>query len=225
MRVALLVLLAGCGRLGFDARGDAAIDGLVEPELVRLSCDSASFLDLSGRGNDAHCAPTCPTVVPGKHGNACSFDGTQELDITSPMMGQELAVATWIQFPAAPGVTDCAINRAVGTGIENSWQLCITPAAQVYFGTEGGDEIGGNPAGGWHHVVIEANGATKYIYVDGQLATQTAAALVTYDTHPITIGRDIDNGAPAAGFTGMLDDIYIYDRMLTPDELATLSTP
>ncbi len=81
--------------------------------------------------------------------------------------------------------------------------------------------------GMWHHVVATYSGnsiaASANIYVDGELVSATVGndtLTATIDgTTPFQIGgRDGGN----FGFIGNLDDVAVYDKELTPEEIATI---
>jgi concanavalin A-like lectin/glucanase superfamily protein len=156
-------------------------------------------------GNNATCAGECPALAPGIHGNACSFDGTAELDIASFTIVQAVAIAAWVRVDTDSASIDCAINRGFGPDHGNSWQLCVQMGGAVYFGTDGG--------------------MTKRTFIDGALVIAHPAASTSYDGSPIRLGRDYDSGLPAFPFRGLLDDIYLFNRTLSADEVAALAAP
>jgi hypothetical protein len=82
----------------------------------------------------------------------------------------------------------------------------------------------------WHHigaVVIEAPADSPgpnlhdhvKLYLDGELAVIDDIGLL--DLWPLTTGKDIDVRL-CRGFTGLLDDVRIYDRALSEDEVKAL---
>jgi Concanavalin A-like lectin/glucanases superfamily len=88
--------------------------------------------------------------------------------------------------------------------------------------------------GQWHHIVVMRNQLTgeKDIYIDGELDNSDfdTTDLLT-DPQLLTIGckadaSDSDPNSPSDtgsnGYTGLIDDIQIYNRILTADEVAFL---
>ncbi|MBN1125360.1 MAG: family 10 glycosylhydrolase [Sedimentisphaerales bacterium] len=80
--------------------------------------------------------------------------------------------------------------------------------------------------GDWHHVGVVWDGFHRFLYVDGQE--------VAHDEQPIANlqwcngGLYIGAGKTRADYTfwdGMIDDVRIYTRALTEDEILGLSTP
>ena len=86
----------------------------------------------------------------------------------------------------------------------------------------------------WHHVVVSRNQDTgeKDIYIDGVLDNSDFDTTnLLNDPQLLTIGAiaDASNPDPTSpdfsgynGYQGLLDDIQIYDRALTPDEVTFL---
>ena len=191
--------------------------------------------DASGHGHDAMCS-SCPLVVAGKVGAALRFDGmtnvlavpdAPELDT---MFG--VTVAAWLWLDALPSTTYyCFLNKPLGTGANDSWQACITTGDATYFGSDlsptaptGDDLLDPTPFPGttWKHIAITWDGTTKQIWIDGMLRTSDSAVLA-FDSQPIVIGYDVDNGTPEGALAGILDEVRIYNRALSASELAALA--
>lgn len=74
----------------------------------------------------------------------------------------------------------------------------------------------------WHHVVCTADGTTLRMFVNGvQIGNGVAISTLTHarggNTQPITIGRRCVGCGPS--FNGLIDDVRIYDRALSPSEI------
>lgn len=63
------------------------------------------------------------------------------------------------------------------------------------------------------------------VYVDGLEVVRVPALAPDYDNSPVTVGADIDEGEVQIPFRGMLDDIRLYARALTADEIGELANP
>ena len=191
--------------------------------------------DASGHGHDATCS-SCPVAVAGKVGAGLRFDGlTNVLTVANaPDLDTMFAftVASWLWIDTLPAANYyCFLNKPLGTGLNDSWQMCITTGDATYFGTDpsptaalGDDLIDATPfpATTWKHVAITWDGTTKQIWIDGVPRTADTASL-TFDNQPILIGYDLDNGAPKAALAGILDEVRIYNRVLPASELAALA--
>ncbi|MDX2505986.1 MAG: LamG domain-containing protein, partial [Gammaproteobacteria bacterium] len=79
-------------------------------------------------------------------------------------------------------------------------------------------------AGIWQHIAVSFNNSTDEVrlYLDGAMVH---TGVLTYSPTVLTVDLGIAR-SPAAGenWNGLLDDIRIYDQVLPPSELSTLST-
>ena len=76
----------------------------------------------------------------------------------------------------------------------------------------------------WHLLTYVRDGATGYIYVDGTLRA-TYSSSFTWSSPAITrwsIGQEWDDSTPSDFYNGLVDDVRIYVRALTPDEVKGL---
>lgn len=79
--------------------------------------------------------------------------------------------------------------------------------------------------GAWHHIAYTVNAATDttQLYIDGSLVgTITTPAFAFQTFNNFEVGR-LGRSAPVDGFTGSVDDLRIYDTVLTGGEIATLA--
>lgn len=77
---------------------------------------------------------------------------------------------------------------------------------------------------GWHHIVWTMGQTESKIYVDGVLAgtVSKSGSNVGYHYGHAVIGVEYDGVSSVNPFDGKLDDIRIYNRVLTPGEVTTL---
>jgi hypothetical protein len=72
----------------------------------------------------------------------------------------------------------------------------------------------------WFHLAATFNGSIMKIYVNGTLTyTLSAIGNITNGSANLLIGR---NGATFGNFTGLLDDIRVYNRTLSPQEISDI---
>lgn len=72
----------------------------------------------------------------------------------------------------------------------------------------------------WHHVAATYDGFFMRIYIDGVLANQMAVTgSITVNTNPLTIGYQ--NGYTNEFYRGKIDDIRIWNRVLSACEIAS----
>lgn len=74
---------------------------------------------------------------------------------------------------------------------------------------------------GWHHLVLTWDGASLNFYVDQVLVQQEGwSGTPKYDANPLYIGKD--GFYPNSYFSGVIDDIRIYNRALSDNEISNL---
>jgi hypothetical protein len=76
----------------------------------------------------------------------------------------------------------------------------------------------------WVHIAGTWDGTTKRLYIDGVLA-RSGTSQISYDTHDLYLGADENNGSLALPFDGVLDDLRVYSRALSLQEIAALAQP
>ena len=180
-----------------------------------------------------------PSYTPrGKLGGAFRFDGTNYVQIPDApsLQPPQFTVEAWV-FPTVLSDSEQAI---IGRGSSNgSWWLGIT-ASYLYFTTQnyalsgrqvlpetswlppGQLKASAIPLNTWTHVAATFDGATKNLYVNGiQVASQGGLGPHAYDPvpTPVTIGASWYRNAAHDLFTGLIDEISLYDRALTFDEI------
>lgn len=236
----LVALALGCGRANFDPVGDGrepdavtVMDGRTIPAapVVWLSMDSSPPVDMAG-AHTVNCG-TCPTPVPGVRGGALRFDGSQDSFLTIPYTpdldaSAGYTVAAWLQLETVPTGNNnyaCAISKPLLANDRDTYSLCIDSMARVlyYSASSTGDDYTYGAAvnpGGWHHVAMSWDGTTKTGYLDG---VATAVMTATHsDDHDILIGADANTGSTVYRITGAMDDVFLYTRALSAQEIAQL---
>jgi len=198
--------------------------------------------DMSGKGNDGKFAGGIKWTVNGKIGKALEFNGIdsyvtiQSSDSLQPD-DSDFTIEAWIN--ADPASVDWArvVDKFYGTG------YCLGKiGAEVTIGSEFGGNA--NSFGSttpvfdkkWHHVAVVRDIKTiegevmsfLYIYVDGKNEGRTIPPninLHNQDTTPVRIGAGDQccaEGPPedvAYFFKGIIDEVAIYKKALTEDEL------
>jgi hypothetical protein len=213
-----------------DARPDAsAPDAFVDPSLIaHWAFDDEpgdGALDSSGHGHTATCT-NCPLVVPGLLGMGYRFDAVNDALVVEDSMEfrGDVTIALWAR-PDATTNQIAALSKVYSGG--NTWQLELMPSDRWSFSGGSVHYLEGGPVTTpqtWHHVAGTWDGTTKRLYVDGVMVTSVAATL-TYDTGDIVLGADINGGAFALFWDGVLDDVRVYDRALDAAEIAALAGP
>jgi hypothetical protein len=186
--------------------------------------------DSSGLGNDGMIrgASWVTSGFPAaKYPNlaALRFEGGDSVQLGTrnlPANNRPQTVAFWLNYTVVPGA-DAQVCVALTDGRANGSRLKLGFKMQRLAALKGGGTNNlvnvAPPAPGWHHFGYSYDGNTHRLYVDGlQRMTSTA----TPDTGAASNARLGSNFDQTEQFTGFLDEVRIYDRVLTPVEIAAL---
>jgi hypothetical protein len=120
---------------------------------------------------------------------------------------------------------------AYNTGSNTALQINIKDvgSTQLYMRQNGGTTLTCNaPAGsvseGWHQLVYTYDGTTAHIYVDKELkgtATATLGNFSAWEYPMVLLGRNA-RGTIEGRFVGQVDDVRIYNDVMTAEEVAAL---
>ncbi|HZT60235.1 MAG TPA: LamG-like jellyroll fold domain-containing protein [Pyrinomonadaceae bacterium] len=169
------------------------------------------------------------TFATGIVGQAFSFDGVDD-DVTAPNTAAidpttTASVEAWVnlnQLPSAAGHTMHVMS--VGNNAASNFDLTVETTNHFRFliGSTGTvDSVTSVQTNTWYHVVAtwDSTAAMK-IYVNGVLENTNATAQTrTANGAPLLIGN-----FPAAGtpFNGLIDELSIYNRVLTATEVKNI---
>ncbi len=184
-----------------------------------------------------------PEVVAGKIGDALKFDKDGD-NVTFPTNGvptgnspmtwsawfkREVSDAGGVQYIATFGVPQCC-GIFFGIGTRNGDQVFMTQ-----WGA-GSDTYGPVVSlGDWHHVVAVYNGSqNNTIYLNGEMVAEHVLpeAMKVVGTNAGAIGSNPginpgphvdlhghEPGDPGEFFEGLIDDVGLYNRALSADEV------
>ena len=176
-------------------------------------------------------------VIPfetGKFGNAINLDGTQNVIITGgdesefDFTGGSMTVSVWCTAATINTGWQCLIAKGEGNGWRMHRRGTDIPEEFSWTGGAGDTPAHGTAItiGGeqetWHHLVGVTEGVSgvESLYIDGvEVATKSGAALGDR-TNRMRIGENPD--ALGRGWNGKVDDVAIWARALSPDEIAEI---
>jgi hypothetical protein len=222
-----------------DAPDAAPADPSLLAYYTMDSLDGTTLHDASGYGHDGTCTPpACPTLDTGVVGGALRFDGVDDLitvpDAAALQLTDTMTVTAWFETDQLGGANTfyCYFNKLLSTGNDDSWQLCVQGdqlTGFVHWDSGSATSVNGPHAvdiGNWHHVAMAVDNQHVYSYFDGAPTNTGPVALpIDLDGDPITLGADIDSGALDGQLRGRLDELRIYDRVLSAAEVAALAAP
>jgi len=183
-------------------------------------------------GNGLHgTAIGSPTFVAGKVGQAISLRGLNDfVEITGykGILGPNaVTVTAWVNTSAVTGTI-----VGWGPNVDGQRFGFRINDSRIRMEHDGGNVQGGSNVndGQWHHiaVTVQENATISYpdviLYVDGIDDTR---ATKDPDAFNLTADQDVRIGSrPASNdrfFMGLIDDVRIYDRALTQEEIAWLA--
>ena len=175
-------------------------------------------------------AADCPTSVAGALGKGASFDGTATcmhvptLGATTPA---NITMSAWINMSAAQlAGTQPVITRDADACPSPGIEVMSSMVGFLFMGATTGDHYHAWTAapspGTWHQLGVRWDGTTEYVFIDGVCACSAVPGEpIAYDgnNYEIEIGCD-DN---QSWFTsGSIDEVRVYSRSLSDDEMASL---
>jgi hypothetical protein len=199
--------------------------------------------DVSGNGNNGtNYGATLTTDRFGNTNGAYYFNGSNWIDI-GPVVSRYdiMSITAWINTTSLSSFEDEAAivskpndpltltgsrlgtyEGAFDSGFASDSASFITYINIVVFGS--------NPAnnGIWQQGVYVNDGTNLQLFVDGQLVgVESYSPQVSTSTEPMFIGKEFPTNWALPGlryFTGAIDDVRIYNRALSSNEVAQLYT-
>jgi len=201
--------------------------------------------DSSGKGHDGRLVGG-PKWTTGRLGGALEFDGKDdfvELAGRGPAgfmhdAFRERSICLWVCQNAVARAGDIYDEGGMSTGIairlgaEGLRIACSAWDSRKFL-----PAIPAPALGTWHHVAVVFNRGALTAFVDGRKVASARAPYSEIQKHnddgglgacgrSDVLGRRWGTGRDLRGvhFTGLLDDVRIYDRALAPEEVEALVT-
>jgi hypothetical protein len=195
----------------------------------------AVLADVTGNGHDGAIAGAA-WVGGGHTGGALSFDGTDDWVTAADAAGLDLTTGmtleAWVK-PAAVGGWQTVLLKE-GEDLPHGLSYALygndpTVNRPAAFVNTGGPDL---PAAGtaklaantWTHLAATCDGLTLRLYANGvEVRSKPATEPLRQTGHPLRIGG---NAVWGEYFSGLTDDVRVYDRALTGAEVARdMATP
>ena len=198
-------------------------DGLISHWLMNDNASNHTVADAKGAHNGTATVNTSTLTATGKIRSAFAFSGTsQTINCGDILIPQTMTIALW-----AKTVSYSAVNIIIDKtgGGKYGMSLYLYGKIRGYFGNATGTgytqfyshtSLTDN---NWHHYAITYSNVSDsiYIYVDGAKDSYVFYNQVIYDdTNNFSISNSSD------GCNATLDDLRLYNRVLSPFEIKTL---
>jgi hypothetical protein len=214
-----------------------AVSGSLTQGLVGYWPFCGNANDDSGNGNNGTVnGATLTTDRFGNANSAYSFNGTSDfinINDNSSFYNQSFSISTWVYGTDFNGFKQI-LSKNYGTSVNESinlvvnnlpiWNVSAQVGGEAYYGTllQSPNVISEN---NWHLIcyVYRGVGQTQELYLDGVIVSSNTALTATqYDNKPLTIGAQLENNVINFFFKGKIDDVGIWNRALTEQEITNL---
>lgn len=187
--------------------------------------DGDTIADTSGNGNDGTAQDT--VWVTGKYGEALEFNGATAVvdipyfDAVTPVDGA--TISAWV-FP-----TDA--TRSCIAGQFESYGMALMDGLQLKSVIWGDDWVEGAvtiPMEEWSYLAMtwDVNGSERLMYLNGdQVAQRANPAAIPNVQRNFGIGKWAADHGWEDMFMGIIDDVKLWNRALTADEVVEASNP
>ncbi len=220
------------GLVSYWPLDEVSVDGLTTPDKAPLHTD-LTLVNMSSAN-----------VVPGMRGNGMSFNGVSQLMFADTSTGANpglplqknvrKTICLWVKGNGSAQQDKRFFSEASMASTSPMFNMSTDSAASgrtgkldIYIRSDAGaatvnhaKSVGEPLNDQWHHVALtDDNGVVRY-YVDGVQDTAT----LTY-TRPVMTLTTLSLGAiqrlngAVAFFNGTLDDVAVWNRILTPAEI------
>ncbi len=193
-----------------------------------LDFTNSLALDLSGNGGTGTLVAS-PTLAQGKIGNALSLNGTtQYVSLGASTAYQPVAAGTYSAWINPVGLSNRVMIGGSNFSLDrNGMTLYLDGSAIVTLELANASArsiihgLTSMSAGAWWFAAATWNGSVVNIFLNGKLDLSAAQTLTpTNGVVPTRIGTGAD--AVAFSFSGLIDDVRIYNRALDPWEMIQL---
>ncbi|MCW8965479.1 MAG: LamG domain-containing protein, partial [Candidatus Pacearchaeota archaeon] len=172
--------------------------------------------------------------VQGSYGRACEFDGdddyiliedNKELDT----FNGEVSFSFWVKPTSFESLTTASAFLSKRLSNYNGFFIFAQTGTSYLYWDWGNSESRLNtgfaiPIGEWNHIILSKDDNERHLYVNGELyasISNTGDDSLAVSSSDLYIGKDI---YPSSGYyyNGLLDEIMIFDKALTKEQVKWL---
>jgi hypothetical protein len=181
--------------------------------------------DATGNGNDGTVNGATLTVDRfGNADSAYSFDKNGKNYISVPdhqmLRPTQLTVATWVE-PVSSAKWNTVLMKSTGGSWGGGYGITYYNTTEIGFYITQYNKnrlLGKIDLKKWSHIVGTFDGSTMKLYINGELVGPSSGIKINHSTAPLYFGKS----SSAYYWDGKIDDIRIYNRALSEDEIKTL---
>ena len=156
------------------------------------------------------------------HNNhSVDFDGVDDfIQLGEPISYTQHTISTWVK------VSDSDASKTIidaRDANDDGIRIFLTSAEVVTYQLNTSDITSGSAISvdEWHHIVATYDGTTQKLYIDGSLVSSATTSQTISTTTNAEIGaRNFSDRANE--FLGKIDELAIFDRALTADEVTAI---
>ena len=200
-----------------------------EANLVALYAFEGDFSDSAGSHPGTAMGGVQIASDPAR-GQVLSLDGTDDaVDVAySAELNPEVFTASLWANPDPGGTSHRSPLTSRDDSPQRGYIIYIEPGNtwQFWTGTGAAWNSPAGPAaqlGEWTHVAASFENEQKKFYINGRLVGEGTAPLDLNTEQPLRLGAGASEGPGNYFFPGMIDEVRIYDRALSAEEVAGLA--
>jgi hypothetical protein len=183
--------------------------------------------DSAGTNNGALVGDTAWTA--GRIDGALSFDGNGDYVVVAPvsvLAGNTVTAQAWIRVSDLSG-SNPILTQNVFSMTNDGYYFQVSGGRPTFYLIDGFTSAQAiSPetisTDQWYHVAGTNDGTNLKLYVDGLLKSSVPSAGFTGETNNAYIGSD---SISSFYFTGLIDDVRIYDRAVSESEFQDIADP
>ena len=153
--------------------------------------------------------------------HSVDFDGVDDfIQLGEPISYTQHTISTWVK------VSDSDASKTIidaRDANDDGIRIFLTSAEVVTYQLNTSDITSGSAISvdEWHHIVGTYDGTTQKLYIDGSLVSSATTSQTISTTTNAEIGsRNFSDRANE--FLGKIDELAIFDRALTADEVTAI---
>jgi hypothetical protein len=186
--------------------------------------------DLSGNGNHGSLKGGITQGVAGKSGlTAYSCNGSDSyIDVgeKSVLRPEKFTLSARVRFSSVGSNYQLVVDQDEEIG-KGGYRIILNSDATLSFsvndsGTSYSIKSETIDPNRWYHLLMKFDGSSLIAYIDGQKVDSKSATLSYPNSEPFVIAGRHKNGSYDLPLNGKINDVRLYNRVLSPKEIKTL---